>query len=74
MWVGAHISSRDKKVIGANISSTNNQRKKEYICNHCKHEKKNPIKLNYGGHSPIMKIFAAWSGTFQGLIQASMFI
>ena len=26
MWVGAHISSSDKKVIRANISSTDNQR------------------------------------------------
>ena len=40
MWGGAHISGREKKVIGAKISSTNNQGKKGYICNHCKHEKK----------------------------------
>ena len=26
MWVGAHITSRDRKVIKANISSTDNQR------------------------------------------------
>ena len=26
MWVGAHITNRDKKVIRANISSTDNQR------------------------------------------------
>ena len=47
MWVGAHITNRNKKVKGANISSTDNQRIKNVICNHCKHEKKNPIKLNY---------------------------
>ena len=33
MSVGAHISSRDKKVKGSNISSTDNQRKQERVLN-----------------------------------------
>ena len=46
-------------------------KKKKYICNHCKHK----IKLNFLGHwiSHIMQICAECFGTFQGLIQASMF-
>ena len=46
----------------------------QYICHHSKHERKNSLKLNYWGQwiSHIMKICAEYSGTFQGLIQASM--
>ena len=38
MWVGAHITSGDKKVIETYIRSTDNQKKKEYVCNHCKND------------------------------------
>ena len=31
MWVGAHITSRDKKFIGANISSTEHQRIRNWV-------------------------------------------
>ena len=63
MWVGAHITCRDKKLIGTNISSTDNQRIKNIFVIM---RKKNPIKLNYWGHwiYHIMKICAEWSGTF----------
>ena len=73
MWVGAHIPSRYKKFIGANISSTDNQRIMNIFVIIVS-MRKNPIKLNYWGQwiSHIMKICAEYSGTFQGLIQASM--
>ena len=75
MWVGAYISSRDKKVIGANIKSTNNQRKKNIFVIVVNIRKKSK-KLDYWGQwiSHIMKICAEWSGIFQGLIQALVYI
>ena len=46
MCVGAHISRRDKKVIRANISSTDNQRIENIFVIIVNMRKKNPIKLN----------------------------